>query len=175
MTEDTVEAKSYIHRGIGFGQAASKICDVKCKIHSTKAGKSPGQQPSALNLRLRDVEATRGDVDEPERAGTCDQPAQPCAGAAACIEKADRTCAGSPQVGQFCLQKSPDAPIRVRVQSVKRKQLRRIAIGISDVIVASLVVDIRDALSRSLSWLRKSAQDDKWSFCLRAGTLCPAN
>jgi hypothetical protein len=26
-----------------------------------------------------------------------------------------------------------------------------------------------------LSWLRKSAQDDKWSFCLRAGTLCPAN
>ena len=22
---------------------------------------------------------------------------------------------------------------------------------------------------------RKSAQDDKWSFCLRAGTLCPAN
>jgi FixJ family two-component response regulator len=27
----------------------------------------------------------------------------------------------------------------------------------------------------SVSWLRKSAQDDKWSFCLRAGTLCPAN
>ena len=22
---------------------------------------------------------------------------------------------------------------------------------------------------------RKSAQDDKWSFCLTAGTLCPAN
>jgi hypothetical protein len=22
---------------------------------------------------------------------------------------------------------------------------------------------------------RNSAQDDKWSFCLRAGTLCPAN
>jgi len=21
----------------------------------------------------------------------------------------------------------------------------------------------------------KSAQDDKWSFCLTAGTLCPAN
>jgi hypothetical protein len=25
------------------------------------------------------------------------------------------------------------------------------------------------------SRLRKSAQDDKWSFCLTAGTLCPAN
>ena len=25
------------------------------------------------------------------------------------------------------------------------------------------------------SWSRKSAQDDKWSFCLTAGTLCPTN
>jgi hypothetical protein len=25
------------------------------------------------------------------------------------------------------------------------------------------------------SWSRKSEQDDKWSFCLIAGTLCPAN
>ena len=25
------------------------------------------------------------------------------------------------------------------------------------------------------SWFRKSAQGDKWSFCLTAGTLCPAN
>jgi GAF domain-containing protein len=25
------------------------------------------------------------------------------------------------------------------------------------------------------SWPRKSAQDDRWSFCLTAGTLCPAN
>jgi transposase len=25
------------------------------------------------------------------------------------------------------------------------------------------------------SWSRKSAQDDKWSFCLTTGTLCPAN
>jgi len=24
-------------------------------------------------------------------------------------------------------------------------------------------------------WFRKSAQDDRWSFCLTAGTLCPAN
>ena len=27
----------------------------------------------------------------------------------------------------------------------------------------------------SQSWSRKSAQDDKWSFCLTTGTLCPAN
>ena len=25
------------------------------------------------------------------------------------------------------------------------------------------------------SWSRKSVQDDKWSFCLTAGTLWPAN
>jgi hypothetical protein len=25
------------------------------------------------------------------------------------------------------------------------------------------------------SWSRKSAQEDKWSFCLTTGTLCPAN
>jgi len=25
------------------------------------------------------------------------------------------------------------------------------------------------------SRFRKSAQDDKWSFCLTVGTLCPAN
>jgi hypothetical protein len=26
---------------------------------------------------------------------------------------------------------------------------------------------------RRQSWSGKSAQDDKWSFCLTAGTLCP--
>jgi hypothetical protein len=29
--------------------------------------------------------------------------------------------------------------------------------------------------SAAESRLRKSEQDDKWSFCLTAGTLCPAN
>jgi predicted amidophosphoribosyltransferase len=28
---------------------------------------------------------------------------------------------------------------------------------------------------RGQSRCRKSAQDDKWSFCLTAGTLCPTN
>src|SRR5665811_826419 len=27
--------------------------------------------------------------------------------------------------------------------------------------------------ARDKSWSRKSAQGDKWSFCLTAGTLCP--
>jgi hypothetical protein len=32
-----------------------------------------------------------------------------------------------------------------------------------------------DAKVFSQSWSRKSEQGDKWSFCLTAGTLCPAN
>jgi hypothetical protein len=32
-----------------------------------------------------------------------------------------------------------------------------------------------DEYIKSKSWSRKSAQDDKWSFCLTAGTLCPTN
>jgi hypothetical protein len=32
-----------------------------------------------------------------------------------------------------------------------------------------------DPSARKESRLRKSAQDDKWSFCLTAGTLCPTN
>jgi hypothetical protein len=35
----------------------------------------------------------------------------------------------------------------------------------------SATVEAKEAKSRS----RKSAQGDKWSFCLMAGTLCPAN
>jgi hypothetical protein len=30
-------------------------------------------------------------------------------------------------------------------------------------------------IGRLESWPRKTAQDDKWSFCLTAGTLWPAN
>lgn len=82
MTEDAVEAKSYIHRGIGFGQPVREVCDVKCEIHSRKAGEIPGQQTSPLNLRLRDVKAARGDAGKPKRTGACDEPAQPGAGAA---------------------------------------------------------------------------------------------
>jgi hypothetical protein len=32
-----------------------------------------------------------------------------------------------------------------------------------------------EAYARNQSWRRKSEQGDKWSFCLTAGTLCPAN
>jgi dTDP-4-dehydrorhamnose 3,5-epimerase len=31
------------------------------------------------------------------------------------------------------------------------------------------------AINWGKSWSRKSVQDDKWSFCLTAGTLWPAN
>jgi len=34
---------------------------------------------------------------------------------------------------------------------------------------------LRDSLGVIKSRSRKSAQDDKWSFCLTAGTLCPTN
>ncbi len=32
-----------------------------------------------------------------------------------------------------------------------------------------------DTLGVGESRSRESAQDDKWNFCLTAGTLCPAN
>jgi hypothetical protein len=34
---------------------------------------------------------------------------------------------------------------------------------------------IHDNIEGAESWSRKSAQGDKWSFCLTAGTLCPTN
>jgi hypothetical protein len=43
-------------------------------------------------------------------------------------------------VGQFRLKDSPDSPVGVGVQAVKRKQVRRITISIGDVIAASLIV-----------------------------------
>jgi hypothetical protein len=35
--------------------------------------------------------------------------------------------------------------------------------------------DARWTKKHGKSRFRKSAQDDKWSFCLTVGTLCPAN
>ena len=34
---------------------------------------------------------------------------------------------------------------------------------------------VERAVAEGESWPRKSAQEDRWSFCLTAGTLCPAN
>jgi hypothetical protein len=42
-------------------------------------------------------------------------------------------------------------------------------------VATSTGIFMYDALGQEKSRLRKSAQDDKWSFCLTAGTLCPAN
>ena len=41
--------------------------------------------------------------------------------------------------------------------------------------IAMLAPMLRKFANPKQSWSRKSAQDDKWSFCLTVGTLCPAN
>src|SRR3984885_5642796 len=143
MAEGAVEAESQIDGGIGFRQPVRKVCDVECEIHARKAGKSSGRQPRPFYLRPCDVKSTRGNAAESERMWVHDQPAQPCTGSATSIEEPDRACAGSPQVGQFLLQCGPDAAVCVRMHSVKSKWPRRIAISIRDIIVPTLVGDIR--------------------------------
>src|SRR5580698_3971371 len=128
MAERTVQAKSQIDRGIGFRQPVRKVRDVECETHARKAGRITGREPRPLYLRLCDVESTRGNAAESERMCEYDQSAQPCTGSATRIEEPDRACTGSLQVCQFLLQYGPDAAIRVSVQSVKGKWLRRIAI-----------------------------------------------
>src|ERR1700716_2347339 len=146
MAERAVQAESQIDGGIGFRQPARKVRDVECEIHSRKAGKISGRQPRPLYLRLCDVESTRGDAAESERTCAYDQSAQPCTGSATRIEESDRACTGSPQVSQFRLQYGPDAPICICVHSVKGKWLRRVAIGVTDIIVTSLVVDFSNII-----------------------------
>jgi len=41
--------------------------------------------------------------------------------------------------------------------------------------IAKLMEEQAGIKARKESWPRKSAQEDRWSFCLTAGTLCPAN
>src|SRR6267143_1590380 len=142
MAEGAIQAKSHIDRGIGFRQPVRKVSEVECEIHSRKAGKISGRQPCPLYLRLCDVKSTRGNAAESERTCAYDQTAKPCTRSATRIEQPDRACTGSPQVSQFCLQDGPDAPICVCVHSVEGEWLRGIAIGITDIIVTSLVVDI---------------------------------
>src|ERR1700756_265469 len=78
----------------------------------------------AIDLRLCDVEAARGDRGEAERVRARDQPAQPGAGAATGVEQADRTCAGCAQVSLLRLQQFPDLAVRIGVQAVKGQKLR---------------------------------------------------
>src|ERR1700720_1606238 len=146
MAERAVQAKSQIDGGIGFRQPVRKVCDGECEIHSRRAGKISGRQPRPLYLRLCDVESTRSNAAESERMCAYDQSAQPCTGSTTRIEEPDRACTRSPQVGQFLLQYRPDTAIRVSVHSLKGKWLRRIAIGIRDIIVTSLVVDVSDVI-----------------------------
>jgi adenylate cyclase len=44
-----------------------------------------------------------------------------------------------------------------------------------DLVLLDVMLPKLDGISVLKSWSRKSEQDDKWSFCLIAGTLCPAN
>ncbi|WP_244443305.1 hypothetical protein [Bradyrhizobium sp. Ai1a-2] len=148
MTERAVQAKGDIDRAIGFRQPVRKVCDVECEADAGEAGKISSRQAGALDLCLRNVESARSDAVEPERVGAHDQSPQPCAGPAAGIKKPDRSRAGSPQVHQFCFQHGPDAPIRIGMHSVEDKWLRRITIGIRDVVVASLIVDVGDVVRR---------------------------
>jgi len=37
------------------------------------------------------------------------------------------------------------------------------------------LIDLCNGCAKYESWSGKSAQGDKWSFCLTAGTLCPPN
>jgi len=46
-----------------------------------------------------------------------------------------------------------------------------LAVLFGALIIGASIIGTQFIRSRS----RKSAQDDKWSFCLTAGTLCPAN
>ena len=48
-----------------------------------------------------------------------------------------------------------------------------LSIGMALIILAMVAPHVDTWFSQS--WFRKSAQDARWSFCLTAGTLCPAN
>ena len=60
-------------------------------------------------------------------------------------------------------------------QFLQRPDTRLMVIGysFSD---AHINTAIEEGVEKGLkSWSQESEQDDKWSFCLTAGTLCPAN
>ena len=126
MAEDAVEAKSHVDRSVRFWQPTRKICDIEGQIHARKSGQIVSHAPGDLNLRLSDVEASRGDAGEPERAGVRDKTAQPRTGTTTCVENADCACAGCPQVAQFGLEERPKTPIRIGVQALEGEQALRV-------------------------------------------------
>ena len=71
----------------------------------------------------------------------------------------------------------PAAPLQVRAgasSSGPTDQRAREALGHYDRAIERLKVGDWGGFGTE-SRLRKSAQDDKWSFCPTAGTLCPTN
>jgi hypothetical protein len=61
------------------------------------------------------------------------------------------------------------AVFELELLSVKYKRIRMIPT------IANITTCKTDMEIVRESRFRKSAQDDKWSFCLTVGTLCPAN
>jgi hypothetical protein len=91
-----------------------------------------------LNLHPGDVKTARGNGGKSQHVGACDETAQPRTRTATRVENTNRAGAGSTQVGQFRLKESPDPTVGIRVQAVKGKQVRRIAIGVGDEIAETI-------------------------------------
>jgi hypothetical protein len=66
------------------------------------------------------------------------------------LNHSNRTGTASPQVGQFCIEESPNSPVGIGVRAIKFKQIHRIAIGVGDVIAASLIVGSRNVCGRTI-------------------------
>jgi hypothetical protein len=78
-------------------------------------------------------------------------------------------------VAPFLLQVFSDQTTMTMVRLVlAAKQATAVQPGAINIFNSSLSHQIQKFLGIE-SWFRKSAQDDKWSFCLTVGTLCPAN
>ena len=92
----------------------------------------------------------------------------------AALEGAARVHAGNVDDGILAIEKGI-----AQCEKIKNRSMRPVFFaGLSEAYTvagrfAEAAKALEDALAKSR--LRKSAQDDKWSFCLTAGTLCPAN
>ena len=75
MTEDAVEAKSEVDRGVGFWEGGSKVRNIECEVDAWKVGKITCHRSRPLNLRLRYIKAARADVAEAKFKSLCDKTA----------------------------------------------------------------------------------------------------
>jgi len=61
------------------------------------------------------------------------------------------------------------------IQSIRPTTEVEAALALQAAASHRLAMELLARVRRGKSWPRKSAQEDRWSFCLTAGTLCPAN